>query len=645
MIATLGHELLLLMLNLSRMRDRGQILRLFVEALDAARPNVHVRRLAEGEACDGEPIVIDAPGAAPVRLALEDPDGALQEPERARYRNAARMLGVVLENVALTERLESENARLDAAVAARTAELTRALAESEDLYQNAPCGYHSLDARGVFRRVNDTELRWLGHARQELLGRRRFEELVAPDAREPFARAWSALLDTGAPQELELELVRASGARLPVVISAAAQRDASGALDELRFTLHDVSERRRAEQALREADARYRQSQKMEALGRLAGGVAHDFNNLLMVILGYGDDLAEAATIPDKLRREAADIVEAGQRAAQLTRQLLAFGRRHATRAEPLDVGLVVSGMEKRLRRLIGEDVELLIARGDTSRRVLADPSQLEQVVLNLVVNARDALEGRGGCIRVEVSEIALAADDPSWPEARAGAYVRLAVTDDGCGMSPEVLAHVFEPFFTTKPEGRGTGLGLATVYGNVKAAGGDLRIESTVGLGTRFEVLLPVAESEQRDSQEPASGPRSTRGHETILLVEDERNVRAVSAAALRAAGYVVLEAADGEAALAMTSDVGRLDALVTDVVMPRLSGVELAERLRRRSPELPVVFMSGYASEDFASRVGAGATPIVLGKPFTAVALTSAVREAIDAARAGGRAQRAGA
>jgi signal transduction histidine kinase/ActR/RegA family two-component response regulator len=517
----LGHELLLLMLNLSRMRDRDQVLRLFVEALASARLGISVRRLAPGEASAGEVIEIATPEASFGRIALEDPAGVLNDDQRALYRNASRMLAVVLENISRAERLASENARLDAAVATRTAELRRALERS--------------------------------------------------------------------------------------------------ALTEERL----------------------RQSQKLEALGRLAGGVAHDFNNLLTVILACADELADELTLEEPFRREAAEIGEAGRRAAQLTRQLLSFGRRNATRPELLDLGEVVAGMEKMLRRLIGEDVDLLVARGEALQPVQADPAQLEQVLLNLVMNARDALAGRGGCIRVETANVDVEPDDGHWPGVPAGARVRLAVQDDGCGMSADVRDRLFEPFFTTKPEGKGTGLGLATVYGAVKQAEGEIRVESAPGLGSRFEVIFPLAHAAVVEDRGACSGPQSSRGHETILVVEDDDSVREVSASALRRAGYVVVEANDGEAALELVADLPRLDGLVADVVMPRLGGVPLASRLRARCGDVAVVFMSGYTGDSFAAEGPEAADATLLAKPFAAVELANAVRDALDARAARARAR----
>src|SRR5437773_1937293 len=353
----------------------------------------------------------------------------------------------------------------------------------------------------------------------------------------------------------------------------------------------DVTERVQLEQQLRQA-------QKMEAVGRLAGGIAHDFNNILTAITGYADLLLEDLGATDPRRQDADEIHKAADRAAGLTRQLLAFSRQQVLQPTVLEVNKLVSDLEKMLRRLLGEDVELSTRLAPTTGRVKADPGQLEQAIMNLAVNARDAMPN-GGKLTLETANVDL--DEPYAADhypARAGPFVMLAVSDTGIGMSDETQAHMFEPFFTTKEKGKGTGLGLATVYGIIKQSGGFIWVYSEVGHGTTFKLYLPrVQELAERASQ-PAQPPaRAARGTETVLVVEDETPVRSVARQVLERHGYTVLEAPSAEAALDVaTRYSGTIDLLLTDVVMPGLNGRELASRLADLRPDARVIFMSGY-------------------------------------------------
>lgn len=387
----------------------------------------------------------------------------------------------------------------------------------------------------------------------------------------------------------------------------------------------DVSDRRRLEE-------QFRQSQKMEAVGHLASGVAHDFNNLLTIILGCSADYTTMAQ-GDPLRGDFEAIHEAGRRAAQLTRQLLAFSRQSVLRTELLSLNTVVRDTEPMLRRLIGEDVRLSTELAADLEPITADLGQLGQVLLNLSVNARDAMQ-EGGSITIATRNVRIDAEYCALrPEAKPGAYVRLDVTDTGCGMGPEVQSRVFEPFFTTKPAGKGTGLGLAMVYGLVKQGGGHIEVASEVGRGTTFMLYFPV--SAGAPSARPGSAPEApvAAGTETVLIAEDEEAVRRLAARALTARGYTVLVAGDGEEALRVVEDHGgRVDMLVTDVVMPAMSGSRLAEALRARFEGLEVLFVSGYA-DDAVVRQGLLRDEIdFLQKPYTAAELGRRVREILD-------------
>jgi PAS domain S-box-containing protein len=387
---------------------------------------------------------------------------------------------------------------------------------------------------------------------------------------------------------------------------------------------YDVTERRRLEE-------QFLQAQKMEAVGRLAGGVAHDFNNLLTVINGYAEMLLEDLGGVGAFAEHARAIRKAGERAAALTRQLLAFGRKQIVAARVLDLNAVVLGAEDMLRRLIGEDILLSHDLRPGLGLVRADPTQMEQVVLNLALNARDAMP-RGGCLSIMTRDVdAGEHDDGDCP----GPCVMLAVADTGHGMTDEVRRHLFEPFFTTKEAGTGTGLGLATVYGIVKQAGGHIEVETGPARGTTFRVYLPRTEgpaAEEGPSEECPPAP----GSETVLLAEDEDEVRALARHVLRAGGYAVLEARDGDEALSLAGrHPGRIDLLLTDVVMPGLGGRQLAERLRALHPEARVLYLSGY-TEDAVVRHGVSREEVhFLQKPFLPAALARKVREVLDVGR----------
>jgi signal transduction histidine kinase/ActR/RegA family two-component response regulator len=394
------------------------------------------------------------------------------------------------------------------------------------------------------------------------------------------------------------------------------------------------AERKQAQEALRKSEEQLRQSQKMEAIGRLAGGVAHDFNNMLTAILGHSQ-LMRMRMAPDNPGyRDTEEIELAAQRAASLTRQLLAFSRQQVLEPRVLDLNTLISEMDRMLRRIIGADVDMLAAPAPSLGRVKADPGQIEQVLLNLVVNARDALP-KGGKITIETANVDL--DETyarSHAGARPGAYVLLAVSDTGCGIDPEIRARIFEPFFTTKETGKGTGLGLSTVYGIVKQSGGLIDVYSEVGHGTTFKVYLPRLEGTVAEiAARPRPNVAAARGTETVLLVEDEDLVRAVIRQTLELHGYHVVEASDGNQALhALQSSSRAFDLIVTDVVMPRMSGLEFAERAARISDSVKVLLISGYTDRAIAHRGIQSPRTAYLQKPFPPDVLARKVREVLD-------------
>jgi len=374
------------------------------------------------------------------------------------------------------------------------------------------------------------------------------------------------------------------------------------------------------------------QAQKMEAVGRLAGGVAHDFNNLLTVIVGNTELALDVVPQGDPVRADLKEVQAAAERGKALAQQLLAFGRKQMLQAKVLDLNRLVGHAHQMLRRLIGEDVELRVIAGPRLAPVRADAMQLQQVIMNLAVNARDAMPD-GGVLTIETANAEVDTGyTRAHPPMTPGSWVRLTVRDSGVGMSDHVKEHLFEPFFTTKEVGKGTGLGLATVYGIVKQSGGFIYVESAPGSGATFDVFLPPVAAESR--QEPgASAAPLPGGTETILVVEDELPVRRLACRVLAARGYEILAAGSGDEALRVAASYeGAIHCLVTDVVMPGMSGPELAERLRERMPDLKVLFTSGYAADAFEGRGGRLPDTPFLGKPYTAEDLARSLRAVLE-------------
>ena len=388
---------------------------------------------------------------------------------------------------------------------------------------------------------------------------------------------------------------------------------------------------RQAEEALLQSGMQLRQLQKLEAVGRLAGGLAHDFNNLLTVIMGHSQVLLSEMGPDHPLRSRVEEMQKAGDRAKDLIRQLLTFSRKQPSGAKVQSLNATLSNVETMLRRLIGADIQLTLSLSVDDLHIKADPALVEQVVMNLVVNARDAMP-TGGKLTIETASAELD-HQPRYHATTIppGEYVRLSVSDTGCGMSSETQEHIFKPFFTTKEEGKGTGLGLSTVFSIVTESGGGLDVISEIGAGTRFDVYLPRVANELESPADENVPLQSVEGHETILLVEDEEDVRILIRDELRKLGYRIVEARNGvEACLVATPHIGKLKLLLTDIVMPGMSGTELARHLRVIKPELKLLFISGYTDD-----VGIGAgdpASAYLQKPFTPEALASSVRELLD-------------
>ena len=482
-----------------------------------------------------------------------------------------------------------------------------------------------LDADGAVRYASPSVLPLLGYGAEELVGQHIFD-LVHPDDVGPALRMFAEGVATGqGGRLLELQVRHKDGTYRSLEAIGRYLLD-DPVVRGVVINARDVTERRSLERQLLQA-------QKMEAVGRLAGGIAHDFNNVLTAILGYVDLLLDGLPTLSPLRPDIEEIRTAAERAAGLTRQLLAFSRKQVRQMRTLDLNELLTDIHKLLRRLLREDIDMVTKLHPRLGAVRADSGQLEQVVVNLAVNARDAMPG-GGRLTIETRNAEL--DEAYTREhvpVRPGRYVMFALSDTGTGMSPETMAHVFEPFFTTKEAGKGTGLGLATVYGIVKQSGGYVWCYSELGHGTTFTVYLPRVD-EPVDPLPVRVAARSTRGSETVLVVEDEPGLRALTRRLLEKHGYRVLEAATADAAAALARDYpGPIHLLLADVVLPGGSGRALADALLSQRADVRVLFMSGYAEDAIVHRgVLASNTPF-LHKPFSADTLTAKVREVLDA------------
>jgi two-component system cell cycle sensor histidine kinase/response regulator CckA len=516
---------------------------------------------------------------------------------------------------------------LEAEVSSRTADLV----DSERLYRStfdaAPVGIVHVGLNGQWLRVNQRVCDLLGYPCEELqnVAVQGFvqAEQVAGEG-EALRQMAEGTLDRHVVDEKRYR--RRDGSSVWARVNVSVHRSAEGRPQHFIWVIEDITERRTLE-------AQVRQATKMDAIGQLASGVAHDFNNLLTVILGFSELLAADAVLVNKHGKDLGEIVKAAQRASGLTKQLLAFSRQQLLHAVPLDVNGLITEMTGMLGRLIGEHIEVALTLAPDLSLALADRSQLEQVVMNLVVNAKDAMPS-GGRVTIETTDVQL--ENSAFHEEAIvpGPYVMLAITDTGSGMTKETQQRLFEPFFTTKATGKGTGLGLSTTYGIVKQSKGYIWVYSEPGRGTTFKVYLPRS---NREALSPAVNPVVTapvKGvSETVLLVEDEAGVRRFSKRILDKAGYRVLEAANGDDAEKLFArHADKIDLVVTDVIMPGCGGPELLSRLQVQVPALRVLYMSGYTEQSAAQRAGIDRGLPFVQKPFTAAEFARQVREALD-------------
>ena len=501
--------------------------------------------------------------------------------------------------------------------------LRRSESGFRSLVHNAPYGILRTKPDGRIMQANPAMVRMLGYASEgELLGLNMAKDVYRRPEERAEATAWTSRQES--VHGVELEWKRKDGSMFAVRCDTHVVMDTEGFLEFLETFVEDVTERR-------EMELQLRQAQKMEAIGRLAGGIAHDFNNLLGVISGYAELVSEQIDPVGEVHNSVEQIRKAAERASALTRQLLAFSRQQVLETRILDLNLIIGDMVKMLPRLLGEDIELQASLDPGLGAVKADQGQIEQVLLNLAVNARDAMPGGGklaidtGRVRFD-SEVAL-----KHPSMTPGDYVLLSVSDTGMGMDKQTQTHIFEPFFTTKERGRGTGLGLATVYGFVKQIGGYVWVESEPGVGATFEIYLPVACEEAPKNAPSAAIPASGRGEGTVLLVEDEESLRTLTRSILEQGGYTVIEACNGMEAIEIAREAaGPIHLLLTDMVMPGMNGQAVAEKVVKLYPGIRIAYMSGYTG--FSTREAASLNAIIIAKPFTRNILLQKLSEALE-------------
>jgi PAS domain S-box-containing protein len=514
-------------------------------------------------------------------------------------------------------------------------ELERQRHRYQDLFERTPYGYVVTDGRGLIEEANQTAEELLGTTGLALQGRP-FFVFIAP-ADRTVVRSLIPLLQSG--ERLEREVIFESrGKNLPVLLTAVRDLDSPANRPRLRWMLHDLSQTKKTEEALRESEERLRHSQRLESVGRLAGGIAHSFNNLLAAISFHSELLRERLGEGEGQSHVLA-IQGAGERAATLARQLLAFGRKQVLQPQVLCLTTVVRELAPILQRLVGEDIQLTTELSPQAGNIDADPGQIEQVLLNLVANARDAMP-YGGWLTVGTEPVEVTADAPAGLDLPSGPYLKLWVKDSGMGMSKEVRSRLFEPFFTTKEKHKGTGLGLATVYGIVHQSGGGITVDSEPGKGSCFSVYLPRSERPaaaglERPAAAGLPARRPPQSSEVVLLVEDEENIRTPAVEILESRGYRVLAAADASEALQTVAGYPEdIHLMITDVVMPGMSGGQLAERLAEERPSLKVVYISGYPEDAIAHHGVLKPEHVFLQKPFSPAALLTKVREVLDKA-----------
>ena len=534
------------------------------------------------------------------------------------------------------ERAEAENARLLVEGLGQRQRLDEIIASVPGLVWEAWGRPDEADQKTNF--VSNHVERMLGYSVQQWLSTPNFWlSIVHPDDKERAAREAADSFANGKGGISQFRWIARDGRVVWVESHSTVICDDQGNPVGMRGVTTDVTARKEAERGRAQLEEQLRQAQKIDSIGRLAGGVAHDFNNILTAIRGYAELMLLELAPEDPMRSSVTEIRRAGERAADLTRQLLAFSRTQLLQPRVLALNSLIADSIKMLKRLLGEDIELVTLLDPKLGHVKADAGQMEQVILNLALNARDAMP-QGGKLTLETRNVILQEDYAQKHfSLQPGSYIMMTISDIGCGMDPQTLSHIFEPFFTTKEPGKGTGLGLSTVYGIVQQSGGSIWVYSEPGRGTTFKIYLPRIEEPLDEAGEKRIEPDNPRGSETILVVEDDEVVRKLTCQALRRYGYQVIEAANGnEALLACEKHRETIPLMITDVVMPQISGPELATRLRLLRPETQVLYMSGYTDDAVVRHGLLDAALYFLQKPFTPGALVHKVRDILDQADA---------
>jgi PAS domain S-box-containing protein len=509
-----------------------------------------------------------------------------------------------------------------------------ALRESEEryrtLFEGSRDAVYITTREGEFVDFNQAFLDLFGYSREELMVLYAQDTYVHPVDRYRFQKE---IEEKGFVRDYEVKFYKKKGTEIDCLLTASVRRDNDGTILRYQGIIRDITDRKRAEQEMKALEEQLRQSQKMEAIGRLAGGIAHDFNNMLTIIKGYSQLSLSELKEGHPLRENLEGIQKATDRAADLIRKILAFSRRQVMEMRVLDLNTLLMDLDKLLRRIIGEDIELVTVLAEDLGRVKVDPGQIEQVILNLAINAKDAMPN-GGKLTIETTNAEL---DETYTRSHLavtpGHYVMLSVSDTGAGMSPEVRERIFEPFYTTKEKGKGTGLGLSTVYGIVKQSAGNIWVYSEPGQGTTFKIYLPREDEPLEEIREKVVKGELPRGSETVLVVEDEEEVRKLAVRILQKQGYKVLEASQGNEALFICEQHEEsIHLLVTDVVMPGMSGRDLSERLTSLRPEIKILYMSGHTNGAIVHHGVLEPGVNLLQKPFTPEALARKVREVLE-------------